>query len=255
MTGPLGALERSLRDGPPDESGYRPQALEIATGLVGDEVTRIAPLDRSVSVRSVRRPSAASRRQYLALAIVVAVGLSVFGVMKSLPGVGGPSATNAPRLTETFVSTRNGFSVRYPAGWTTRPATISWAPDTFLPLASPAFDQLSRQGEARLSVASQALRTGEAEDERLAAGGLAGCGGGPSTWPRIPIDGVSGYLTGAYCPSTPDKGKISERDIYFDAVVFAGGRVYQISFDGDVDKGYFEAVLATLRLDPSQAID
>ena len=49
--------------------------------------------------------------------------------------------------------------------------------------------------------------------------------------------------------------RISDRDIGFDALVFAGGRVYQIGFDGDVDLAYFKAILATVRLDPAQATD
>ena len=78
MTGPLDALERSLRDGPPDELGYRAQPL-IAT----DQIT---PTDRGqVRVGRVqRRPSSqfsgsASGWQY-ALALLVVVGLVVGGI-------------------------------------------------------------------------------------------------------------------------------------------------------------------------------
>lgn len=39
------------------------------------------------------------------------------------------------------------------------------------------------------------------------------------------------------------------------AFAFAGDRVYQITLDGDVDKPYFEALLATIKLDPASALD
>ena len=73
--------------------------------------------------------------------------------------------------------------------------------------------------------------------------------------PASTIDGESGYLTGAACPTAPDNGRISEPDVAFDAIVFSGGRMYQIGLDGDIDLAYFKAVLETLRLDPAQAID
>jgi hypothetical protein len=38
-------------------------------------------------------------------------------------------------------------------------------------------------------------------------------------------------------------------------IVFAADRVYRIGLDGAVDLGYFEAILATLHLDPASAID
>ena len=41
----------------------------------------------------------------------------------------------------------------------------------------------------------------------------------------------------------------------FNAFVFAGDRVYQITLDGEVDLAYFEALLATMKLDPASAID
>ncbi|MEA2609323.1 MAG: hypothetical protein QOJ75_1566, partial [Chloroflexota bacterium] len=103
------------------------------------------------------------------------------------------------------------------------------------------------------------LATGQTEDQWVAAyfrpyvGGLP-CPSDLPTAPRLPIDGHSGYLNVAGCEASSD-GAIASRDVEFTAFVFAGNRVYQITLDGDVDLAYFEAVLATLTLDPSSAID
>jgi hypothetical protein len=139
------------------------------------------------------------------------------------------------------------------------PATAIWPADTYLPYGSPALDTLERPGVARLIVATQPLGPGQSEDAWLAAffrpfEGPQACGGDRSTWPRLEIGGVSGYLDAADCP-VPADTRISDRDDSFDALVFVGGRVYQFGLDGDVDLAYFEALLATVRLDPSQAVD
>ena len=44
----------------------------------------------------------------------------------SASDVATPSAVSIPALTETFTSPRHGYSVRYPTGWTTQPATKPW---------------------------------------------------------------------------------------------------------------------------------
>ncbi|MBI2762287.1 MAG: hypothetical protein HYX54_00800 [Chloroflexi bacterium] len=283
MTGPLGELERSLRAGPPDEDGYRPRPLTASAALAGDEPTRTVSRPRVIGGTAVRRDRATPPWYYLAAVLVVAVSFAALGIIgiRNQPGAGGPGSPSpsgaspspspqtssssptasilVPPLTQTFVSRRNGFSVDYPDGWTVTSATLSWPVNDFLPYGHPALDTLARPGEARLMVASQALGQGQTEDEWLAAffrpymGGPA-CGGDRSTWPRLDVDGVSGYLDMADCP-VPIDSRISDRDVGFDVLVFAGGRVYDIGFDGDVDLAYFKALLATLRLDPSNAVD
>ena len=149
--------------------------------------------------------------------------------------------------------------MRHPAGWVIRPATAAWPLNIFLPVGNPGLDELTRPGVARLVVASQRLGTGQTEDDWLAAyfhpyqGGLT-CGGDRSTWPRLPISGASGYLDADACGWPADE-RVSEPDVWFDAIVFSGGRVYQIGLDGNVDLAYFKAVLAEVTLDPSSAID
>jgi hypothetical protein len=182
----------------------------------------------------------------------------------SRPSAGeGPtaSAVPIPELTRTFVSPRNGFSINYPANWTATPATESWPPDTFTQLGSPELDQLELAGTARLVVASQRLGTGQTEGEWVAAyfrpfQGDVTCDRAsdlPSS-PRLPIDGRSAYLDLAGCPMNADAA-LSPGDVVFDAFVFSDDRVYQVTLDGDVDLGYFKALVATMRLDPASAID
>jgi hypothetical protein len=277
MTRSFHALERSLRDGPPDESGYVGVPIEL-----GSEPA----LARATGVRLVRRDGPTERGRgprtlvpslmtvvVLGLAVVIAIGgLAILGRMSRSgigTDVGSPALLASPRssaapiavppLTETFVSTRNGISIRYPAGWTVRPATTSWPPDIFLPMGNSALDDLRRPGEARLTIASQRLGVGQTEDEWLAAyvppyQGPKPCATDPRTSPRLRIDGVTAYLNIAGCPLPADT-KFSVPDVQSAALVVAGGRVYLISLDGNVDQAYFEAVIATVRLDPASALD
>ena len=262
MTGPMDALERSLRDGPPDEAGYRAPATRATDGVVAGDGRRVVPVGRVLRLPPVPRARAGTSWGYAIIAAVV-VGLVAGGIAYTSSRIGaGPSAapdlTFAP-LTETFSSPRNGFSIHYPRGWTAKPATASWPANIFLPVGNPGLDELIRPGVARVLVASQPLASGQTEDDWLAAyfhpyeGGQA-CGGDRSNWPRLPISGKTGYLDASACPWPPDR-RVSQPDVWFDAIVFCGGRVYQIGLDGNVDLASFEAVLAAITLDPAAAVD
>lgn len=283
MSGPLGELERSLRAGPSDEEGYRPRPQNASAALAGDEPTQTVSRPRVIGGTSVRRDQATPPWYYLAAVLVAAVSFAALGIIgtRNQPGLDGPGSPSPsgtspspspqsssgsptpsiliPPLTQTFVSPRNGFSVDYPDGWTVTSATAGWPANAFLPYGHPALDTLARTGEARLMVASQALGNGQTEEEWLAAffrpyTGGAPCGGDRSTWPRLEIDGMSGYLDMTDCP-VPVDSRISDRDVGFDVLVFSGGRVYAIGFDGNVDLDYFKTLLATVRLDPAAAIN
>lgn len=263
------SLEEALREGPLDEGGYRAEPVDFSTDAhVG---SRLGLRAGRPSVRLGRRspgmnPIVASL-EAVALLLVVAVA-GVVLLERSIPGGSGesPPPTERPSgspipvplLTETFVSTRNGFSVRYPAGWSTRAATTSWLPNTMLPIGNPALDELKLQGVARLVVASQRLEAGQTEASWIASFGqpfyLRRCSGDRAAWPRVTVDGRSGYLDLNACPLSADVS-FSAPDLAFDVIVFAGDRVYRIGLDGVVDLGYFEAILATVRLDPASAID
>jgi hypothetical protein len=264
-----GSLERSLRGGPPDEGGYRAEAVDFSADAHVE--TRRGLRRGPSSVGAGRRapgtiPVFASLDAVVMLVVVVFVGVVL--VQRTIPGGSGgfPSPTETataspipvPPLTETFVSTRNGFSVRYPDGWSTTAATTSWRPSTLLPFGSPALDELRLDGSARLVVASQRLQAGQTEASWIASYGqdyfLQRCSGDRATWPRVSVDGATGYLDLNGCP-VPADHDLSTPDVAFSALVFVGDRVYRIGLDGVVDLPYFEAILATMRLDPASAID
>jgi hypothetical protein len=297
MTEPFGTLERSLRDGPPDEIGFRSRRRELEMEL-GARAGGITPLQRVTLLPRSRRGQARSLRTPVAalLVAVIAIGGIALAIRRDESSIFGPaasatasperptdspsarpserpspsppaseqpsvSAVPIPPLTQTFVSTRNGFSIRYPANWTTTAATTSWPPDTFTQLGNPELDLLQLAGTARLAVASQRLGTAQTEDEWVAAyfrpyQGSVSCDSATdlATSPRLPIDGQSGYLDDAGCPMNAD-ASMSPRDVVFEAFVFSADRVYQITLDGDVDLAYFEALIATMKLDPASAID
>ena len=263
------SLERSLREGPADEGGYRAEAVDFSTDA-HVESRRGLRAGRS-SLRLGRRspgtsPVFAALDSVALLLVVVFAGFVL--LQRTIPGGSGgsPPPTErasaspipVPLLTETFVSTRNGFSVRYPEGWSTKAATTSWLPNTLVPFGNSAFDELKLQGVARLVVASQRLEAGQTEASWIASYGqqyyLRRCSGDPAAWPRVMVDGRSGYLDLNACP-LPADASFSTPDVAFDVIVFAGDRVYRIGLDGAVDLGYFEAILATVRLDPGSAMD
>ena len=263
------SLERSLREGPPDERGYRAERVDFSTDAHVEP--RLGLRGGPSSVRLRHRSSGTTPVFALldSVALLLVVVLAGFVLLQRSPGGpgGSPPPTErtsaspipVPPLTKTFVSTRNGFSVRYPAGWSTKAATTSWLPNTFVPIGNSALDELKLQGVARLVVASQRLEAGQTEASWIASSFgqqyyLQRCIGDPAAWPRVTVDGRSGYLDLNACPLSAD-AKFSTPDVAFDVIVFAADRVYRIGLDGVVDLGYFETILATVRLDPASAID
>jgi hypothetical protein len=260
---PLDSLERSLREGPPDERGYRAEAIDFSPEAPGR--SRVGRRSVGFARRSPGMNPVLSYAGSAAILLVIVVG--GFAVLQRVSQVGSnpspqpsalPSPIPVPALTETFVSTRNGFSVRYPAGWSTKAATSSWRPNTYVPIGNSALDELKQQGAARLVVASQRLVAGQTEASWLASFAqpydLGFCTGDRASWPRLTVDGQLGYLDVEACPAAADT-RFSIPDLRFDVIVFAGDRAYEITLDGVVDRAYFEAVLATIHLDPASALD
>jgi hypothetical protein len=268
MTSVFDALERSLRSGPRDESGYVARPIDVGARVDPTHdpwIMSVEPV-RQVQLGRRDRPGTPSFSVVSALALGLAVVVGGFVIVGSLDRAGTgdrrtPTASSVaiPALTETFVSTRNGFSVNYPAGWSVRAATKSWPGDIFLPPGNPAFDELQRLGEASLNVASQRLAAGQTEADWLASfahpyTGSAPCGTTPADAPRLPIDGHLGYLVDSGCPMPADR-QFSVPDLKYRAIVIADDRVYDFQLYGNVDRAYLEAILTTVRLDPASAID
>ena len=207
----------------------------------------------------------------IAAVVVIAVGAVSLIVLRppTESGVGGqpnasPSASptptlssspsgspaSLPALTETYTSER-GFSISYPTGWVPRPATDPWT-TTFPSFGSTDGDVIYHpdlQEHLFIVVASQPLADGTTTtqwvDDMLAGLDAEGLCDPPIE--PVTIDGNQGRLCGS--PA---------------AAVAAGGRGYAIALYVSPDdpevaatygQAYFDEVLATLRLQPEDAID
>lgn len=202
----------------------------------------------------------------VAAVVVIAVGAVGLSLLSPrAPGVGGqpspspsPSASPSPSptpsqtppaLTETFTSERYGFSISYPTGWVTRPATDPWTagfPDFASTVGDIIHDPVL-QDHLWIMVASQSLAGKTATqwlDDLLAEVGRAGICGAPIE--PVTIDGTQGRLCGAT------------------AATSAGDRGYLITLytSGDdpaavagYDQAYFRQILATVQLMPEDAVD
>lgn len=198
----------------------------------------------------------------IAAVAVIAIGAVGLAVLRpgTSPGVGGPPADSAsesppanasPALTEEFTSERHGFSISYPAGWVTRPATEAWT-SSFPNFASSDGDVIYSPdrdaGHLWVMVASQPHAGKSAEqwvDDQLT--GLSSAGICEAPREAIVIDGAQGGI----CSSSV-------------AVVSAGDRGYivllYVSGDdpGDADtydQDWFEQVIATMQVRPEDAVD
>lgn len=160
-----------------------------------------------------------------------------------------PAATPlaVPPLTQSFTSTQHGITVSYPEGWTARAATGPWTDPTFplefgQAIADFLYDPVL-ESDLFVTIASQPI--GDATPEDWVGGQMAsdeGCG--TATEP-ITVDGASG-LIGTDCNV---------------AVVTTDGRGYWIQFYTGSgaplldDRAWFEALLATVQLQPENAVD
>ena len=154
-----------------------------------------------------------------------------------------------PALAATFTSPRYGFSIQYPTGWVTRPATDAWTsglPDFGATTGDVIYHPVY-QDHLWIMVASQPLGGKTASrwvDDQLAGlGGVGVCG---ASIDPVTIDGTQGKR----CVST--------------AATASGDRGYVITLytSGDnpaevagYDQAYFNDLLATLRLRPADAVD
>jgi hypothetical protein len=224
---------------------------------------------RRVLIRAPWRfPNMNSFAKVAVAAVVViavgAVGLSVLGPGTE-PGPGGPpgpspspSASPSPSpspsliakaLTETFTSERYGFSISYPTGWATRPATDPWTtsfPDFGSTSGDVIYDPVL-QDHLWIMVASQPLAGKTATqwlDDLLAGIGGAGICGEPTE--PVTIDGTQGRLCGASAAtSAGDRG-------YLITLYTSGDDPAAVA---EYDQAYFRQILATMQLTPEDAVD
>ena len=189
-----------------------------------------------------------------AAVLVVAVGLMAINVVPRPPdgpNVGGaspsPTPTQAldfPDLTKTFVSPRNGFSVKHPDTAVLTPANVmdGWDPG----------DEQSDVGVDVMEIGLAAVFKGASIAAPEWEGSIdgfvdditpGGCGATRSQQAEITIDGRSGWI--AECPNE------------IDAIVVAGARLYLFTLLHERSDGraVFDAFAATIDLTPATAAD
>jgi hypothetical protein len=249
------------------------------------EETRRAILVGVRTQRRARRPTflrafpvSSLRGLVAAAAIGLAVGaVSFLGLLRAGGGPGSttpastfpspavssspsPSATatpsSLPRLTETFVSSKFGYTIRYPADWVADVATgvDPWSPaDVTDPMAEP-LDYIAPPGSVAFRAGSTLIPDGAVVDEwirqYLTMSSVVGCNPPRTDLEPVTIDGQPGRLRGFCNPGDE-----------VEATVVVGRRVYLFTlFLGDrVDteageRALFNALLATIDLRPEAAL-
>lgn len=262
-------LERQLADFYESEAPPRAPDWVLRSALQAIDTTR----QRRVVIRVPWRSTNMNTFAKVAIAAVVVIAVGALGLSVLRPSsssnVGGQPAASpspspspsptfgativpapAPALTEPFTSERHGFSISYPTGWVTRPATDPWTagfPD-FSQTSGDIFYDPVLQDHLFVTVASQPLggKTGAQWVDDLFMAGLGAAGACDSPVEPVSIDGTQGRLCGAF------------------AATSAGDRGYVIALytSGDdptavvaYDQAYFEDILATLQLRPEDAVD
>jgi hypothetical protein len=263
------SLERRIADHYAAEAPQRAPDWLLASTLDTIDTTP----QRRVLIRVPWRIPTMNTFARVAIAAVIliavgAVGLSVLRPSTS-SGVGGPpivspsispsptpsaspsaSPVSPPALTGTYTSDRNGFTISYPAGWLTRPATDPWTTvfPTFASTDSDVIYDPDLQDHLFLMVASQPLGGNtEAQwvDDLLT--GLASAGDCTPPMKPVTIDGIQGQLCapGLAAVSAGDRG-------YVIAMYTSGDDPAAVAA---YDQAYFEEILATVQLQPENAAD
>jgi hypothetical protein len=155
------------------------------------------------------------------------------------------SPVPVPAFSMTFRSPTMGYSVRYAAGWTITLATDSW------PLGKTSFwdtpDGDRIEGDAAgFRGTSQALAPGQSASQWIAEyiSTSYTCG----TEEQVPVGDQLGTIDLNDCPGA---GRLGGR--VFDIAVVAGGRGYNFTMEGRVDRAFFLAMLATVTFSPQTA--
>ncbi|MGH2406733.1 MAG: hypothetical protein ACRDF7_01475 [Candidatus Limnocylindrales bacterium] len=166
-----------------------------------------------------------------------------------------PWATLGP-LTRTFTSPLQGYALRYPDSWSVTPSTMAWPPGKGQNWGSPGLDEFLnaaalQDATVRFDVESQPLPPGQTADAWMRVVGKDF--GDPGGWPRIAVGDQQGWL---YFDGTVDvANRLVSGEHGFFVMVVVGGRGYDISIDGAVDRAYLDALFATFTFDPASAVD
>ena len=211
-------------------------------------------------------------------AIAAVIAIAIGGLILTKPSgsnVGGPnpsptastSPSSTPRATPTpidsstwvpFTSSIHGITVSHPADWAVAPATVTWPRRTEAPPPPNAMlDAFTSPDGMAFVVVSQAVPHGTTTESWLATYEREGaarypaeCWPAPALMERVSVAGEVAWIHGEFdgCGFT-------------EAIVFAGGRVYELTGYADptmrtlgiFDRLLFDAFLSTVRFEPAKA--
>jgi hypothetical protein len=159
-----------------------------------------------------------------------------------------PSPPPVPPLTETFRSPTMGYTVRYPKGWTVYEATAPWQAGEDDGWDAPNGDRIE-SADAGFRGGSQPLAPGQSAADWIdayVATQVTWCG----TREQIQLGGSQATIDLNGCRGM---GRLGGR--IFDLVVVVGDRAYDFTTEGNIDRDFLDALLATIEFDPSSAVD
>lgn len=170
-----------------------------------------------------------------------------------------PLPPDAPALDGRFQSNRHGFILRYPADWTVEQRSTTSAPDDRMPEPpDPSLDVLGN-ADLRLSISSRALPNGQSATAWARAfcdftktAWSPACDQTPGVWKRAPLAEGQAWVavdgdTAATFPANDHR--------LFAATAVKDGRAYEIRLDGNAEESLFLAIVASMQLDPTAAIE
>ena len=268
-------LERRLADYYASEAPQRAPDRVLESVLAISEITR----QRRAVFRSPWRFPIMNSYAKMAIAAVAVIAIGAVGLAVlrpgTSPGVRGlpaaspsmsPPPTVSPSasfdgplaLTKTFTSERHGFSISYPTGWVTRPATEPWTghgSGCVIPIpcfvstdGDVIYDPVSLAGNLWIVVASQPLggTSGEQwEDDLLAV--LRSDGICEPPIEPVTIDDSEGKL----CSSATAVTRAGDRGYLILLYVSGDDPTVGITYD----QAFFNEMLATVQLIPEDAVD
>ena len=242
-------LDRRLRD-EFDRSGH-------STSLLVDTEALARVVDGAARVRRGRRTTAAAVACAVAL-VAIALSIPRWHTVAT-PSSPTPTPTSSPSeqesgepsLTHLYTSAFNGYSMRYPDGWTVKAGTKPWVHGQD---SSDSADVFQSPGKPAVSVVSQRIPKGWSaarwiQDFLPGAGEVAmpSCFPPPSEWLPVTVDGHDGGLLGGdfNCSFT-------------EAVVIVDGTAYVFNAMPDpnavntkiFDQGLFNELLGSVQLAP-----
>lgn len=188
---------------------------------------------------------------------LAAIGLAIATVAAAC-GSGSPtptvvhssSSSTSLSLAATFTSPTMGYTVKYPAGWTITPATQRWPLRHSSFWDTPDGDRFDGRSVG-FRGSSQALATGESAatwlDDYIKSS--MPCG----TQEQVAVGDHTGTVDINGCASEADHGGYGGR--IYDVAVVVGGRGYNFTLEGQIDRTFWVAMLATVTFTPQSAND